>query len=217
MDGFEADLDSVTLLNHLASPTIDAKDLLQGATARKIYDLFAYVRTKNTDNPQPVMAYSISRTTHEEDLGANELPEVRHIFAYSDGFGRLIQSKVQTKPGPVVKRGSDGRILLADDGQPILTDESVDPRWVASGWVIYNNKGFPVARFDPFFTHLQTFEFDARAGVSPILFYDALGRVVAGLAPNDSYVKQLFSPWSIEEWDNNDTVELDPRIDPDVK
>ncbi|KAF3915172.1 hypothetical protein ABW20_dc0105172 [Dactylellina cionopaga] len=216
---FIQDLDPDIVLAHIADPIPNAKQVLQGASTRIMYDLFAYQRTKNTDSPQPAVAYSLSRTSvHEADIQDPTKPiEIRHTYDYSDGFGRVIQSKTQTKPGPVVKRDPNGHIIVDPvQGQPILTDTPSDPRWIASGWTIYNNKGMTVAKYEPYFTHLHEYEFEIRAGVSVILFYDALGRPLASLHPNSSYVKSKFSQWMIENWDQNDTIELDPRTDEDL-
>ena len=54
------------------------------------------------------------------------------------------------------------------------------------------------------------------AGVSAVLFYDPVGRVVATLHPDDTYDKTVFDPWHQDSWDVNDTVLLDPHSDPDV-
>ena len=53
-------------------------------------------------------------------------------------------------------------------------------------------------------------------GVSPILFYDPVERVVATLHPNHTYEKAVFDPWQQATWDVNDTVALDPRTDTDI-
>ena len=54
-------------------------------------------------------------------------------------------------------------------------------------------------------------------GVSPILFYDPVERVVATLHPDHTYEKVAFDPWrQTITWDVNDTVLSDPRTDPDV-
>ncbi|KAK1749854.1 virulence plasmid 65kDa B protein-domain-containing protein [Echria macrotheca] len=217
LTGFIADLPDQVAADHLANPTVNPKDILQGASNRIIIDLFAFSRTRSSENPQPAVTYTLSRTVHESDLGPGELPEIHHGYQYTDGLGMIIQSKIQSKPGPVSARGSDGRIVLGPDGQPVLTDRASDPRWISSGWTIYNNKRLPVATFEPFFTDLHTFEFDTRAGVSPVYFFDPTGRSVAALSPNNSYVKSVFSAWSREDWDNHDTVELDPRTDSDVQ
>ena len=103
-------------------------------------------------------------------------------------------------------RASPGR---STDGGPI-----VDPRWTGSGWTIFNNKGKPVRQYEPFFTATHAFEFDMRAGVSPVLFYDPVERVVATLHPNHTYEKVVFDPWQQTTYDVNDTVTFDPKTDP---
>lgn len=214
---FEPDLPEDVTLPYLADPTSNPKAILKGASARFIYDLAAYTRSKTSASPKPAVSASISRVTHESDLTGSMELEMHHSFTYSDGFGRVIQSKVQAKPGPVVKLDADGHIILDDDGQPVMTDEPANPRWISTGWVIHNNKGLVVAQYEPFFTHLQSFEFDVRAGVSSVAFYDALGRNVVTLHPNGTYAKNTFTPWTKTVWDNNDTVELDPRTDPHTR
>src|ERR687896_417981 len=61
------------------------------------------------------------------------------------------------------------------------------------------------------------FEFGVKVGVSPVLFYDPVERVVATLHPNDTYEKVVFDPWKQITWDVNDTVTFDPRSDDDIK
>lgn len=53
--------------------------------------------------------------------------------------------------------------------------------------------------------------------MSPVLFYDPVGRVAATLHPNHTWEKVVFDPWRQETWDVNDTVSItDPKDDPDV-
>jgi RHS repeat-associated protein len=217
LTGIDPDLPEGLLLGHLSNPTVDPHSILLGATSRTLYDHFAYLRTRNDPQPQPAVTYSLTRMTHQADLRGEEKTEVHHSFSYTDGFGRLIQKKHQSNSGPVSKRDRAGKIVLDTDKQPILTDTSSDPRWISSGWVVYNNKGLVVMQFEPFFTHLHTFEFDARVGTSFVNFYDALGRTTITLHPDGTYVKNTFDNWSSALWDPNDTVALDPRTDPDVR
>ena len=56
-----------------------------------------------------------------------------------------------------------------------------------------------------------------QVGVSPILFYDPIERVVATLHPNHTYEKVVFDPWRQVTWDVNDTVLGDPRTDADIR
>src|SRR4029453_6342762 len=93
----------------------------------------------------------------------------------------------------------------------------VTPRWVGSGWTIFNNKGKPVRQYEPFFSATHDFEFAKTVGVSATLFYDPVGRVVATLHPNHTYEKVVFDPWRQAPWDVNDTIlQEDPKNDPDL-
>ncbi|MGH9261169.1 MAG: SpvB/TcaC N-terminal domain-containing protein, partial [Acidimicrobiales bacterium] len=143
---------------------------------------------------------TIVRETHDADLEPGQTTKVQRSYSYSHGFGREIQKKVQAEPGPVVEDGPD-----------------VSPRWVGSGWTVFNNKGKPVKKYEPFFSPTRGFEFGRSVGVSVTLLYDPVGRVVATLHPNHTWEKVVFDPWQQESWDVNDTVRvLDPRDDPDV-
>ena len=93
----------------------------------------------------------------------------------------------------------------------------VNPRWVGSGWTIFNNKGKPVRQYEPFFSATHGFEFGVQVGVSPVLFYDPIERVVATLHPNHTCEKVVFDPWRQNTWDVNDNVLVaDPATDPHV-
>lgn len=217
LENFVTDLDDATIATHLQDPLLDPQAILQRATTRLVYDLFTYVRTKDHPNKQPAVVYTQVRETHDADLQPNQQTKIQHSFSYSDGFGREIQKKIQAEPGPVPQRDADGKIIVAPDGQPVMTANDVSPRWVGSGWTVFNNKGKPVRQYEPFFTDTHHFEFDPRIGVSPVLFYDPVERVVATLHPNHTWGKVVFDPWRQETWDVNDTVLVaDPRTDPDV-
>ena len=200
LDGFEADLSEAVILEHLALPLRNPLAILKLATTRLVYDLFAYARTRDRAQPEPAAVYTIARETHAADLRPGQHTKVHHSFSYSDGFGREIQKKIQAEPGPLAP------------GEP-----DVDPRWVGSGWTIFNNKGKPVRQYEPFFTARHTFEFGRVQGVSSILFYDPVERVVATVHANQTYEKVVFDPWRQEAWDVNDTaLQTNPAQDPDV-
>jgi len=197
--GFDPDLTEAEILQHLELPLADPQAVLARATTRLVYDLFAYQRSRDQPAPQPAAVCVLARETHVADLPADVETKIQLSFSYSDGFGREIQQKLRAEPGPLV------------DGGPI-----VDPRWVGSGWTVFNNKGKPVRQYEPFFSPMHRFEFGVQVGVSPVLFYDPVGRVVATLHPDHSYQKVVFDPWQQVTWDPNDTVLADPRTDPDI-
>jgi RHS repeat-associated protein len=199
-------------------PHAQAPALLQRATTRNVYDLDRFSRTRqaNPDDPakwEPARTATLARETHFSAPLPPQGLKIQLHFSYSDGFGREIQKKIQAEPGPVV------------EGGPV-----VGPRWVASGWTIFNNKGKPVRQYEPFFSATPGFEFGVVAGLSAVRFYDPTGRVVATLHPNHTFDKVVFDPWLQATYDVNDTCAPgpapadpakapqtgDPRTDPDI-
>jgi RHS repeat-associated protein len=196
--GFVADLAQTDIDAFFADPRgPTAAKLLGNATTRVVYDTGRFARSPAT--PAPSFGAAIVRETHVSDLGAGEASKLQVGLTYSDGFGREIQRKGQSSPGPLVPGG------------PMVT-----PRWVASGWTIFNNKGKPVRQYEPFFDDTHDFNFGVKVGVSPIAFYDPVGRVVATVHPNHTWEKVVFDPWRQETWDTNDTLLSDPKADPDA-
>lgn len=174
-----------------ADPAPPAVRLLGTATTRILYDLTRV----------PVCAASVARETHVAALRPGETTRVQLHFAYSDGFGRIAQTKIQAEPGP----------LDPDDAH----SEWATRRWVGTGAVIYNNKGKPVRHYEPFFSATPHYGIE-RWGVSDVLFYDPLERVVATLHPNHSFEKIVFDAWRQVSFDANDTVLMDPATDGDI-
>ena len=193
---FTSDLSAPQVRAYLADPHPLAGGHLGTATTRIIYDL----------DRIPACAATIVRETHVSDLSLGQSTKVQLSFSYSDGFGREIQKKIQAEPGPVPRRDENDKIIVDANVQPEMTPGDVSHRWVGSGWTVFNNKGKPVRQYEPFFTDRHQFEFDERIGVSPVLFYDPVERVVATLHPNHTWEKVVFDPWKQETWDVNDTA-----------
>ncbi len=197
--GFEADVTQIQIKEFFDKPVgigSPSATLLNNATTRIIYDVDRFQRLG-----EPPFAATLVRETHVNDAPTSKL---QVGFSYSDGFGREIQKKIQAEKGPLVEGGPD-----------------VEPRWVGSGWTVFNNKGKPIRQYEPFFSQLpdrrHRFESDAKVGVSPVLFYDPVERVVATLHPNHAYEKVVFNPWEQTTYDVNDTVlQSNPANDPDV-
>ncbi len=215
---FSADLTQAQIEQFFADPkgTI-AATLLDDASTRIVYDVTRTWREADAKKKQPAFAAILARETHAGEPVPPGGLQIQVSVSHSDGFGREIQKKIQAEPGPVPKRDADGKIVVGSDGQPVMTSTDASPRWVGSGWTVFNNKGKPVRQYEPFFTDLHRFEFDVRIGVSPVLFYDPVERVVATLHPNHTWEKVVFDAWKQATWDVNDTVTLDPRNDEDVK
>jgi hypothetical protein len=197
LQDFMPDLNQAEIDAFIANPRAVAVALLGTATMRIVYDAARYFRTG--DPTLPSFSAIIAREQHVSDLAPAEVSPLQIGLGYSDGFGREIQRKREAEPGP-----------LEDDGS------TVTPRWIASGWTIFDNKANPVRRYEPFFSASHGFQFAHMVGASSILFYDPLGRPVSVLYPNHTYDKTVHDPWRQETWDANDTVTLDPLSDQDI-
>jgi RHS repeat-associated protein len=205
--GFDADLTAIQTLGFFDTldPHVLAPALLKSASTRIVFDVDRFSRTQQlhpTDPKkwEPALSATLARETHSADALPPQGLKIQISASSSDGFGREIQKKVQAEPGTLVAGG------------PV-----VNPRWVGSGWTISNNKGKPVRQYEPFFSATHRFEFAHIIGVSPVLFYDPVERVVSTLHPNHTYQKVLFDPWQQTTWDANDTLTLNPKTDPDVR
>jgi RHS repeat-associated protein len=200
LTGFDADLDAATLAAFFQDPVGLAGTLIGQATTRVLMDLAAYQRTATSATPSPPAVVALSRETHVAAQAAGATSRVQIAIAYGDGFGREIQRKARMADGPVTDGGA-----------------VVSPRWLSSSWVIFDNKGRPVRRYEPFFTASSDFEFSAQTGVSTVMLYDPVGRQVASLHPNQTWSKTVVTAWRQDSWDPNDTVLIgDPRMDADV-
>ncbi|MFI1700711.1 SpvB/TcaC N-terminal domain-containing protein [Streptomyces bobili] len=189
LSGFTADLTDQQVADRFTDPLADPAGLLGDATSRTVHDLFAYMRTKDDPQPQPATVHTLTRETYVGAAPADGL-RIRQEFGYSDGFGRIVQTK---------SRAAGGQ------------------RWIGSGWTVLDHKGRPVRRYEPFFTDTHRFEFDLRIGVSPVLCYDPPGRHVATLHPDHTWEKTVPGAWRQEAWDTTDTVAVtDPAADPHV-
>ncbi|TDD93347.1 SpvB/TcaC N-terminal domain-containing protein [Actinomadura rubrisoli] len=209
----------------VADPHRRSAALLDSATTRVVYDLHRFARCG-----QPPLAAALTREVHAGEPAPAGGVRIQVAFVYSDGFGREVQSKVPAEPGEAPVRDADLPVEAGDPPRPTgdirpgpLRDGGAPApaarRWVGQGRTVYDNKGNPVRQYEPFFssTHLCEDEKELTdTGVSPLLCYDPVGRVVVTLRPDDTYEKVVFDPWRQANWDTNDTVQLDPRTDPDV-
>lgn len=170
-----------------------ARTWLSQATGRFVYYFGEKVEADGsvTYGHHPACACAITREKHVNQLSAGESTPLQTVFEYSDGMGEVIVSKGQAEP-----ETAGGAM-----------------RWLATGKTILNNKGKPVKQYEPYFsTNEQRFEETREVGVTPILYYDALGRVVRTRLPDGSFSRVEFIPWQAITFDQNDTV-LEPGHD----
>jgi len=168
------------------------RNLLDSTTIRFIYDFKAWSEGRGVNS-----AISIARTQHHNEPGETDL---MISFAYSDGGGNPILTKVQAEAG-------EAYYML--DGVKTSIDTGAHLRWVGNGRTILNNKGNPVKQYEPYFSSTFAFEDEeaiVAAGVTPILYYDPLDRVKKTLFPDGSLSRTTFDNWHQKIYDQNDTV-----------
>src|SRR5439155_23447574 len=138
---------------------------------------------------QAPSAATLKRETHFQDAGGGQ-SRIQVSLSYSDGFGREIQKKIQAEAGDAAQRQANMTLPTGDvrpgdlvrDAQGVLVQATTSPRWAGTGRTVFNNKGKPVRQYEPFFstTHLHEPELEmTEAGVSRVLFYDPVERVIA--------------------------------------
>jgi RHS repeat-associated protein len=166
-----------------------ARDWLGQATARFVY-CFGEERAEDgsvTYGNHPACACGIVREMHVNQINGDPTP-IHTAFEYSDGSGQALVTKTQAEPE-------------TEDG-PL--------RWLATGKTILNNKGKPVKQYEPYFSDGgHRFEESREAGVTPVMYYDAVGRLMRTEQPDGAYSRVEFSPWFMTAYDPNDTV-LEP-------
>ena len=217
---------ATAIMGKETGPGVWEGDSLEDPTTRMEYELFAW-----KEQQQPNFVHTFSREQHGPDN-----PRWQEAYLYSDGFGRELQTKVQAEPGDAPERAAQEADKPYTPG-PLIINESTDKpvqaftdsRWVGTGRIVYNNKGKPVKQYEPFFSSTHLYEDEPEmtdTGVTSVLFYDPLGRVIATLHPNHTYEKVVFDPWQQVSYDVNDTVAPsevvpleqtgDPRTDIDI-
>lgn len=166
-------------------------------TTRLEYDLHRWKAEQ-----KPAFVHTFARELH----GPTN-PRFQETFTYSDGFGRVAMQKVQAEPGDAPLRDAEGSLLREPDRSPVVGH--VNARWVGTGRTVFNNKGNAVKQFEPFFSSTSEFEDEpdlVEWGVTPIVHYDPLDRVVRIELPDGSESRVEFDVWWQRSFDPNDAV-----------
>jgi RHS repeat-associated protein len=205
----------------LAGDTVDVPG------SRMEYDFFAFVNRQ-----QPVSVRSIVREHHvtEIDVPLPERDETITSVQYSDGFGRLLQTRTQAEGILFGDPNFGGGVLSAD--QSVVTGDTVGRRRapgaplnvIVSGSQVYDNKGRVVEKHEPFFsTGLDYVQpSDAQVGKKATMFYDPRGQAIRTLNPDGSEQRVIYgipadltnpeqfapTPWEAYTYDANDLAPL---------
>lgn len=173
----------------------------------------------------PVSVHTTRRVWYASAGVSDEVIESRE---YSDGLGRLIQTRTQADDLAFGADGADTGLLVPDpvSGTPQAVPGGVggpavglrDPaRVVVSGWQTLDNKGRVVAEYEPFFS--SGWDYQTTEQGRPIRkFYDPRGEITRVVNPDGSQRHTVFgvpsdltdpetlqpSPWTTTSYDEND-------------
>ena len=194
-------------------------------SVRMEYDLRAFL-----DRRQPIFARSIRRCHHdaETDVAAAEREQTIVSIEYSDGFGRLMQTRTQAEDTLFGDPVFGGGVISADQSAEVgptlaRTRAASDPiNVVVSGWQIYDNKGHVVEKYEPFFAQGESFAspVESQLGRKATMFYDPRGQLIRTLNPDGSEQLVVFgvpidvadplnyrpTPWESYIYDANDNA-----------
>jgi RHS repeat-associated protein len=178
----------------------------QRPSVRLEYDFNAFARRK-----EPVFVRTIRHIHHdtETDVPQPLRDHTIETVEYSDGFGRVVQTRSQAED-VIFDDPSLAAPLLGGVGLPpdqsmapsdavgLLHGGSDPPQVVVSGWHVYDNKGQVVQRFEPFFdtgwAYRRPRNGAAREelGQSVTIFYDPRGRVIRTVNPDNSEQRVIY-------------------------
>ncbi|RYG54339.1 MAG: insecticidal toxin complex protein, partial [Chitinophagaceae bacterium] len=165
-------------------------DSLSDPTTRMEYDLMNW---KN--NGMPNYTHSFSREQH-----GNGNPRWQESYSYWDGGGAVIMVKNQVNGGTAKRWNATSKAI---------EEINTDSRWLGNGRTLYNNKGNPVKKYEPYFSTTHEYESEdalVETGMSPFMFYDAIGRNIRTEFPNGTFTKVEFDQWHSKSFDPIDTV-----------
>lgn len=170
----------------------------EGDTLTEPTEIYEYDLHQWKNHQKPVYSHVLKRKNHGS--ANNSWLESYH---YSDGLGREMMAKITAENGPA-------RTIINDEA----AEAECNNRWLSSGKIIHNNKGMPVKQYEPWYSTTHEFENEIRLtkyGVSPVMHYDPLGRVVQTDLPDGTMTRTLYGVWYQEYYDQNDCDTASPH------
>jgi RHS repeat-associated protein len=194
------------------------------------YDFLAFA-----DRSQPIYVRTIRQVHHdtETDIPLTQRDETIETRDYSDGFGRLLQTRTQ---GEEVRFGhalfgGGGEVLPAHQedgpGGAVVGQQNaapLHPNVVVNGWQVYDNKGRVIEKYEPFFSEGWDYAPPTSSFLNEsqkvMMFYDPRGQVIRTVNPNGSEQRVIYgvpdhldlpdrftpTPWEAYTYDANDNA-----------
>jgi len=154
---------------------------------------YEYALDNWTANNEPMFVHVSAKTEH----GA-ACESFLHAYEYTGGLGQSILVKTTAEDGPAVQ--------LDESGEP-QTVQNCTTRFVATGRIVYNNKGKVIRQYEPWFSTNSGYEAEDELmeyGVTPVMHYDPAGRLIQTDFPDGTTSKVEFNAWEQKNYDQND-------------
>ncbi|MGJ7295223.1 toxin TcdB middle/C-terminal domain-containing protein [Morganella morganii] len=127
--------------------------------------------------------------------------KIRQKITFFDGFSRQLQTSVRVE--------SDNTVIRNGKGSHSPKKYNSDFRWSVTGCKEYNNKGFVIREYQPYFINDWKYDVDFISGNerwSDTNYYDPLGRLIKVVTAKGYLRNTIYTPWFIAQEDENDTV-----------
>ncbi|WKJ90074.1 SpvB/TcaC N-terminal domain-containing protein [Methylomonas montana] len=192
------------------------------------YDLLAF-----SERGQPVSVRTRQYQHHdsEADVPLPQRDETIETVEYSDGFGRLLQTRVQSEEIRFGDPTFGGGILPVDQTDDagtklafagVRNSDANNPNVLVSGWQVYDNKGRVVEKYEPFYATGWKYAVpgEAQLGQKAVMIYDPRGQVIRTSNPDGSQQTVIYgvpadlakpeqfapTPWEAYTYDANDNA-----------
>jgi RHS repeat-associated protein len=203
-------------------------DTLDAPGTQLVHDFLAFA-----ERGQPISVRTIQRVHHvqDTDVPLPEQDETIETVEYSDGFGRLLQTRTQAEDVTFGDPVFGGKVLPGDQDEQDETLADVvgrqrtpgdTPNVVVSGWQVYDNKGQVVEKYEPFFSTGWEYATpkDEERGQKVTMYYDPRGQVIRTINPDGSEQWAIYgipadinnldvyspTPWEVYTYDENDNA-----------
>lgn len=161
-----------------------------GGTAAQPEIRFRYDFLNFERDGKPVFVCTTRRIHHASDNRSDDTIASRE---YSDGYGRLIQTRAQAEEWIFGETGDDVGLSVQPgvDPSPAIAQRVTDSV-VVSGWQVFDNKGRVIEKYEPFFSQGFNYEPEAIRGQHATMFYDPRGNVIRTLTPDGSQQRVIL-------------------------
>jgi RHS repeat-associated protein len=183
----------------------------QRPSVRMEYGFLAFFNSP-AEAREPIFVRTIRHCHHdtEADIALADRDKTIETHEYSDGFGRLVQTRTQAEEELFGDEIFGSDVVPADQNDLAGTKRKVvgqrnadekNPNVVVSGWQIYDNKGQVVEKYEPFFSKGWDYRSPEKErtafnrnvlGQKVTMFYDPRGHVIRTINPDRSEQRVIF-------------------------